>query len=118
MASMAAISPVADDLLDREVSDKAIATIAKKYLDQWEDLHPFLELAIVTKETIRRTPGDYEEQKKAFLREWRKQNGHGATLRALITAANEADNKKLADDILKHYSSGMFCGTIYKGRIP
>ena len=115
---MAAISPVADDLLDREVSDKAIATIAKKYLDQWEDLHPFLELASVTKETIRRTPGDYEEQKKAFLREWRKQKGHGATLRALITAANEADNKKLADDILKHYSSGMFCGTIYKGCIP
>ena len=29
MASMAAISLVADDLLDREVSDKAIATIAK-----------------------------------------------------------------------------------------
>ena len=49
--------------------------------------------------------GDYEG---AFLREWRRQKGHGATLRALITAANEADKKKLADDILKHFSSGTY----------
>ena len=38
--NMAAITPVADDL-DRVVSDKAIATIAKKDLDQWDDLHQF-----------------------------------------------------------------------------
>ena len=86
------------NLLVTEVTEKDVAVIAEHYLEKWEDLSPFLMLTNA-EETIRITPGDYREQKNAFLREWKRQNGCKATYCVLIQAAKEANNKKLADNI-------------------
>lgn len=92
------VAPIAPDLLDSEVADKDIAVIAQDYLEKWEKLCPFLELTNA-EEAIKQTDRDYDEQKKAFLQRWKRQRGRGATYRALIEAARETRNEKLANDI-------------------
>lgn len=89
---MAAISD------DSVVCDEDLAEIADKYLEKWEDIFPYLKLLKVKEEVIRRT-GGYEDQKKACLKEWKKQNGCKATFGALIEAASKAGNKLLADNL-------------------
>ena len=93
-------SPVmAEDPLDNVVTEKDIAIIAQEHLTKWEEISPFLELKDVTDDQIRRTPGGYAEQKKALLREWKRLHSNGATFRALIRAAEEAQNMLLADKL-------------------
>ena len=95
-------------LLDRQLSDKEIADITRKCLKTWEKLYPYLGLNEVDVEGIKRIP-DYEEQRREVLLKWRKQKGSGATFRALIKAARDADNINLADnleDMLRNQISG------------
>ena len=92
-------APMAEALLDSVVTDRDIAIIAQEYLTKWEEISPFLKLKNVTDENIRRTPGDYQEQKKALLREWKRLHSSNATFRVLILAAEEAQNMMLADEL-------------------
>ena len=87
---------IAPRVLDGVVTNKDIAIIAQNYLEKWETLSPFLELTNAD-EAIRRNNHDYEEQKRAFLRRWKKERA--ATYTVLIKAAKEARNKMLADAI-------------------
>ena len=89
------------DLLDRVVSYEEVAVIAQNHLEKWEDLSPFLNLTSVDEQAIQNTNSDYKEQKRALLREWKRQNGCRATYRILIAAAKEAKNKNLADNLEK-----------------
>ncbi|CAI8022372.1 hypothetical protein GBAR_LOCUS13151, partial [Geodia barretti] len=90
---------MAEALLDSVVTDRDIAIIAQEYLTKWEEISPFLKLKNVTDENIRRTPGGYQEQKKALLREWKRLHSSNATFRVLIRAAEEANNMMLADEL-------------------
>ena len=96
---MAALQSVEPHLLDTVVSDPDVAVIAQNHLEKWEDLSPFLNLTSVDEQAIRSTYIDYKEQKRAFFRAWKRQNGRGATYRVLIAAAKEAHNKNLADNL-------------------
>ena len=96
---MAALQSVEPHLLDTVVSDRDVAVIAQNHLEKWEDLSPFLNLTSVDEQVIRSTSSDYKEQKRAFFREWKMQNGRGATYRVLVAAAKEAHNKNLADNL-------------------
>ena len=86
-------------MLDSVVTDRDIAIIAQEYLTKWEEISTFLKLKNVTDENIRRTPGGYQEQKKALLREWKRLHSSNATFRVLIRAAEEANNMILADEL-------------------
>ena len=90
---------MAEELLNTVVTDRDVGIIARDHLVKWEDISPFLDLKHVTDEDIRRTPGGYKEQKKEFLKEWKRQHGPRATFRVLIEAAEEAGNMRLADDL-------------------
>ena len=85
---------------DDEINDRDIAVIARDHLTVWERLHPFLGLSRAQKEEIARSySGDYGLQKQECLEVWKKERGREATYRALITAAEEARDKELADNI-------------------
>ena len=89
---------IAPHVLGCVVTNKDVAIIAQNYLEKWETLSPFLELTNAD-EAIRRNNHDCEEQKRAFLRRWKKERGRAATYTVLIKAAKEARNKMLADAI-------------------
>ena len=83
---------------DSQVSDLDIAKIARK-INNWKELSPFLGLAPQDETVIERSCKDYLEEKRAALHKWRDMKGKEATYRALIAAAKEAENEKLADDV-------------------
>ena len=84
----------------QEVSDRDLATIARDHIHNWESLRPYLGLNHAQKEEIRRScPGDYGRQKQECLEVWKETKGNEATYQALITAAEEAKEQTLADDI-------------------
>jgi hypothetical protein len=93
---------MAEALLGSVVTERDIAIIAQKYLTKWEEISPFLELNNVADENIRRTPGGYQEQKKALLKEWKRLHSSRATFRVLIRAAEDAQNRRLADDLRRY----------------
>ena len=85
---------------DDEISDRDLAVIARDYLTDWEKLHPFLGLNRAQKKEIARSyPADYGLQKQECLEVWKEERGREATYRALISAAEEARDKELADNI-------------------
>ena len=101
MATSADIPPA---FLDTEVSQDDLNIIAQKLLTKWEELSPYLGLDEAANKAVRRTPGGYGDQKRAFLHEWKSRQGSRATFGALINAAKEAKHMKLAlsvEDILR-----------------
>jgi hypothetical protein len=82
------------------VSDRDLAVIARDHLTDWENLQPFLGLSRAQKKEIARSyPGDYGLQKQECLEVWKEKIGREATYRALISAAEEARDQQLADNI-------------------
>ena len=85
---------------DDEISDRDLAVIARDHLSDWENLQPFLGLSRVQKKSIANSyPRDYEKQKRECLEVWKEERGREATYRALISAAEEARDQLLADNI-------------------
>ena len=83
-----------------EISDRDMAVIARDHLVDWENLHSFLGLSRVQKREIANSyPTDYRKQKQKCLEIWREVNGAEATYAALISAAEEAKDKDLADSV-------------------
>ena len=88
--------------MDDLTSTKALAVIARCYVDKWEHLRPFLDLSRQQQTEISRSyPADYGLQKQECLEVWKEMKGTGATYRALITAAEEAEERGLVDNIKK-----------------
>ena len=89
------------------VTEEHIAIIARRHLNKWEDVCPYLGLKNA-EENIRRTPGDYHDQNMAMLKIWKRQQGNKATYRVLIQAAENALDNMLADRIREMISAGKF----------
>ena len=81
------------------ISDEDVATIARKHLTDWESLRPYLGLSRQQQVEIRKTYSDYGQQKRECLEVWKETKGNEATYGALITAAEKAEDKKLADSV-------------------
>ena len=82
------------------ISDRDLAVIARDHLTDWENLQPFLGLSRAQKKEISKSfPGDYGKQKRECLEVWKEERGREATYRALISAAEEAKDQQLADNI-------------------
>ena len=85
---------------EEEISDRDLAVIARDHLTQWEKLHPFLGLNRAQKKEIANSyPRDYGKQKRECLEVWKEERGREATYRVLISAAEEASDHQLADNI-------------------
>jgi GTPase SAR1 family protein len=85
---------------DDEINDRDIAVISRDHLTDWENLQPFLGLSRAQKKEISKSfPGDYGKQKRECLEVWKEERGREATYRALISAAEEARDQQLADNI-------------------
>lgn len=89
----------ANEPLDEQIRDEDIEKIAGEYLSNWEKLRPHLKLSQVQEMEIRRTYGDYRDQKRAFLYRWKEKEGSGATYSAFIDAAKIASNRQLAENV-------------------
>ena len=85
--------------LKKVISEEDVATIARKYLTDWESLRPYLGLSHQQEVEIRRSFQDYGRQKNECLQKWKEAKGNDATYGALITAAGKAENKWLADGV-------------------
>ena len=83
------------------VSDTDVAVIARDHMTRWEPLRPFLDLTRPQEESIQKTYPDYGKQKEECLEVWRQTKGDQATYSALITAAEQAKEQKLADAVKK-----------------
>ena len=96
-----AVFPIAvGGKLEEVICDEDLAVIARDHLVDWEDLHPFLGLTRAQKkEIINSYTRDYGKQKRECLEVWKEVKGDGATYRALISAAEKAKNKELADNV-------------------
>ena len=82
------------------VSDEDVATIARKHLTDWESLRPYLGLSRQQQVDIRKSyHGDHGQQKRECLEVWKETKGNEATYGALITAAEKAEDKQLADAV-------------------
>ena len=91
--------------LNRMVSDRDLAVIARDHLTDWGSLVPFLGLTRAQEQQIAKSyPGDYGRQGQECLQIWRKMKGAEATYQALITAAVEAKDQLLADAMKNCYS--------------
>ncbi|CAI8054043.1 hypothetical protein GBAR_LOCUS29538 [Geodia barretti] len=85
---------------DDVISDRDLAVIARHYLKDWEKLRPFLRLSRAQKKEIARSYSrDYELQKQECLEVWKEEMGREATYQALISAAEEAGDQQLPDNI-------------------
>ena len=89
------------------VTEEDIAIIAKHHLNKWEDVSPYLRLKNA-EEIIRRTRGDYQDQRMEMLKIWKRQKGNKATYRVLMEAAKKALDNTLADGIREMVSAGKF----------
>ena len=82
--------------LDDVISRKSLAEIAKK-ITRWKPLGPYLDLTRQQEEEIaHKYRDDLGMQKRECLEVWKEMKGEGATYRALITAAEEAEDMQLA----------------------
>ena len=83
--------------LDDVISRKSLAEIAKK-ITHWKPLGPYLDLTRQQEEEIAHKYRDnLGMQKRECLEVWKEVKGEGATYRALILAAEEAEDRQLAD---------------------
>ena len=88
------VGPKLDDLISR----RCLAAIAKNHITHWEPLGPFLDLTRQQEmEIAQKYSSNYELQKRECLEVWKEVKGNGATYRALISAAEEADDHRLVD---------------------
>jgi hypothetical protein len=86
--------------MKKEINDRDLAVIARDHLTDWENLQPFLGLNRAQKKEIANSyPRDYGKQKRECLEVWKEKIGREATYRALISAAEEARDQQLADNI-------------------
>ena len=86
--------------LQRVISDEDIITIASKYVSDWEALAVHLGLNDPEKIKIRNSfPSDVEMQARKCLQKWKRVKGNVATYQALITAAEKANDRMLADNV-------------------
>ena len=99
------LTGAADGGLDRVISDRQLAVIAKDYVTQWEYLAPFLGLTRPKEKEIAKSyPGDYFLQKRECLSVWKEMEGERATYRAFISAAEEAGDQQLAHTVRDLFS--------------
>ena len=87
--------------LQRIVSERDLAVIARTLMTKWEHLRPFLDLTRLQEEIIRRSNRDYEQQKREALKKWKELKGNQATYDELINAAADAQDMRLADELKK-----------------
>ena len=90
--------------MDRVISDRDLAVIARDHVTNWGSLAPFLGLTRPKEQEIAMS-GDYGKQKRECLSVWREMVGERATYRAFISAAEEAGNQQLAHivkDLFSH----------------
>ena len=85
--------------LDDVISRKSLAVIARDHLNDWKKLGPFLDLFRQQETAIANSSPDYGLQKRECLEVWKENKGKEATYHALISAAEEAEDKELADKI-------------------
>ena len=86
--------------LDDVISRRCLAAIAKNHITHWEPLGPFLDLTRQQEvEIAQKYSSNYRLQKRECLEVWKEVKGDGATYRALISAAEEAEDQQLADNI-------------------
>ena len=90
---------VLTNLLDAQITDQDIATIARDYLVSWEEISPHLELTEPQIYSIQETFRRYEDQKREALVMWKRNKGSGATYSAFIAAAEMVSNIRLAGDV-------------------
>ena len=82
------------------ISDRDLVVIARDHLNDWGSLAPFLGLIRARRQQIARSyPGDYSRQGQECLQVWREMKGAEATYQAFISAAEEAENRQLADAV-------------------
>ena len=87
--------------LKEVVSERDVAVIARDLMTKWETLRRFLDLTQPDEEAIRQTYRDYGKQKEECLEKWKQTKGNQATYGALIAAADDTKDKKLADGVRK-----------------
>ena len=85
--------------MDDVISRKTLAVIARDHLNDWKKLGPFLDLSRQQETAIAHSSPDYGLQKQECLEVWKEVKGDGATFRAIISAAEEAEDQQLADNI-------------------
>ena len=85
--------------MDGVISRKTLAVIARDHLNDWKKLGPFLDLSRQQETAIAHSSPDYGLQKRECLEVWKEVKGDGATYEALISAAEEAEDQQLADNI-------------------
>ena len=99
---------IATRTMDAVVSDSDVSLIARECLADWEALSSDLGLNHAQETAIRNSFHDrYELQRRECLHKWKEMKGDEATYGALITAAESARNKLLADAV-KALVRGMF----------
>ena len=91
------LTGVPDGGLDRVISDRDVAVIARDHVTHWENLAPFLGVTRTKEQEIAMSyPGDYGKQKRECLYVWKEMEGERATYRAFIAAVEDAGNQQLA----------------------
>ena len=90
--------------LDTQISDQDLDRIAREYLTRWEPLAPTLGITELQEIAIKENNRQYDDQRFAALRQWKKNKGKKATYRAFIEAAKYISNQNLADNV-----SAMLC---------
>ena len=91
--------------MDRVISDRDLAVIARDHVTHWRSLAPFLGLSRAQKKEIDESfKWDYEAQKMECLEVWKEERGREATYQALISAAEEAENLQLAHTVRDLFS--------------
>ena len=91
---------------DSPITDDHLALIARDYLNNWEALRPHLGLSYNQQTAISKSyPRDYARQRHECLEEWRRKKGDGATYQTLISAAEEATEQLLADQVKRLIAS-------------
>ena len=84
------------------VSVKDVITIARQYISDWEALAVHLDFTLPEINQIRDSfPPDVEKQARRCLQKWIRAKGSAATYQALIIAAEKANNRLLADNIIR-----------------
>ena len=93
------VLPILSYLLDAQITNQDIATIARDYLVSWEEISSHLELTDPQQYSIQKTFRRYEDQKREALLMWKRNRGSKATYSAFIAAAETLSNIRLADDV-------------------
>ena len=81
------------------IDDKDVIVIAREHISDWEALATHLSFTNPQKTGIKKSHPEVEEQARSLLQKWKTAKGNGATYQALITAAEAAGDKALADHI-------------------